>query len=102
MKSSNLVAIVLATLLVTPAFAQNTNTPNIDKREAQQQKRIANGASSGALTGKETLNLEKREAKIENDKQAAKADGKVTHAERVKLQKEENRTSKKIYEKKHN
>ncbi len=102
MKTINIAAIVLASLFTIPAFAQNTNTPNIDKREANQQARIANGINSGALTAQETANLEKREAKIEADKQMAKADGKVTKAERAKLQHEENRASKKIYAKKHN
>jgi Skp family chaperone for outer membrane proteins len=102
MKTVNIAAIVLASLFAIPAFAQNTSTPNVDKREANQQGRIANGINSGALTAQETANLEKREAKIEADKQAAKADGKVTKAERAKLQHEENTASKKIYKKKHN
>ncbi|MBI3731701.1 MAG: hypothetical protein HY254_25655 [Burkholderiales bacterium] len=79
-----------------------TNTPNIDKRQEVQQKRVAKGIESGALTAKESANLEKREAKIEADKQTAKADGVVTKAERAKLEHEENRASKKIRNKKHN
>lgn len=102
MKTVNIAAIVLASLFAIPAFAQNTTTPNVDKRQENQQARIANGINSGALTAQETANLEKREAKIEADKQMAKADGKVTKAERAKLQHEENRASKKIYAKKHN
>ena len=102
MKTVKIAAIVLASMFAIPAFAQNTNTPNVDKREANQQGRIANGINSGALTAKEAGNLEKREAKIVTDEQAAKADGKVTKAERAKLQHEENTASKKIYKKKHN
>jgi Skp family chaperone for outer membrane proteins len=102
MKTVKIAAIVLASLFAIPAFAQNTNTPNVDKREANQQGRIANGINSGALTAKEAGNLEKREAKIATDEQAAKADGKVTKAERAKLQHEENKASRKIYKKKHN
>ncbi|MFZ6813629.1 hypothetical protein ACO0K3_04125 [Undibacterium sp. Rencai35W] len=102
MKSVKLVSVLVATLFAIPVFAQNTNTPNIDKRQENQQKRIANGVNSGALTAQETANLEKREAKIETDKEAAKADGNVTKKERAKLEHEENRASKKIYAKKHN
>lgn len=102
MKSIKIATVVLASLFAIPVFAQTTATPNIDKREEIQQKRIAAGVNSGALTAKETVNLEKREAKIESDKQAAKADGVVTKQERTKLTREENRASKQIYAKKHN
>lgn len=102
MKSAKIVSLLVATLFAIPVFAQNTNTPNIDKRQERQQKRVAAGVNSGALTAQETANLEKREAKIEADKQAAKADGNVSKEERAKLQREENRASKKIYQKKHN
>ncbi|MFZ6746585.1 hypothetical protein ACO0LC_25415 [Undibacterium sp. JH2W] len=101
MKSIKFAAALVATLIAGSVFAQ-TNTPNIDKRQEVQQKRVAKGMESGALTAKESANLEKRETKIEADKQAAKADGVVTKAERAKLEHEENRASKKIRNKKHN
>lgn len=101
MKYAKIISLLVAGLFVAPVFAQ-TNTPNVDKRQENQQARVAQGINSGALTSKEATNLEKRETKIENNKEAAKADGKVTKAERVKLQREENRTSRKIYAKKHN
>ncbi|MDY7538593.1 hypothetical protein QN372_11025 [Undibacterium sp. RTI2.1] len=103
--SSKIAPALIVSLFAMPVFAQTaatTNTPNIDKRQDNQQQRVANGVSSGALTAKEATNLEKRESKIETDKQAAKADGTVTKQERAKLQHEENRASKKIYAKKHN
>lgn len=102
MKFNTLFAALLVSAFALPVFAQNTSTPNIDKRQDNQQKRIAQGVKSGELTVKETENLEKREGKIEADKQLAKADGKVTRAERRKLQREENVASRKIYKKKHN
>ena len=101
MKTFKIAALVIASMFAVPAFAQNTNTPKIDKREANQQGRIADGINSGALTAKEAGNLEKREAKIAADEQMAKADGKVTKAERAKLHREENRASKRIYKQKH-
>lgn len=102
MNHKHLFAAVLASAVLAPAFAQNTNTPTIDQRQVNQQNRINNGVQSGALNAKETENLEKREAKIEADKQAAKADGKVTRGERRHLMREENRASHAIYRKKHN
>ncbi|MFZ6657444.1 hypothetical protein [Undibacterium sp. TJN19] len=101
MKSIQFAAALVATMIAGSVFAQ-TNTPNIDKRQEVQQKRVAKGMETGALTAKEATNLEKRETKIEADKQAAKADGVVTGAERAKLEHEENRASKKIRNKKHN
>ena len=76
-------------------------TPGLDKRQANQQKRIEQGVASGQLNAKETLRLEKRETKLEADKQAAKADGKVTPQERKQLQHEANRDSKAIHREKH-
>ena len=102
MKSIQLASALVITLLAGSVLAQNTETPRIEKRQERQQKRIANGIESGALTAKESANLEKREAKIETDKQAAKSDGVVTKAERAKLEHEENRASKRIFAKKHN
>lgn len=86
------------------AFAQAPAapaTPNLDKREANQQARIDQGVASGQLTAKETNRLDKREAKLAADEAAAKADGKVTRAERRKLQREANRDSAAIHKQKH-
>jgi len=101
MKTIQMTAFILATAFVAPVFAQ-TATPNIDKRQARQQERVAKGISNGELTAKESANLEKREAKIEANKEAAAADGVVTKQERAKLEHQENVASKRIYTKKHN
>ena len=102
MKTIQIFSIVVLSMFASAVFAQNTNTPHIDQSQSNQQARIANGINSGALTAKEGANLERREAKIEADKVAAKADGKVTMKERARLRHEENRTSQKIFDKKHN
>ena len=85
--------------VVTPA--DPTATPRVDKRIANQQKRIDQGVASGQLTAKETNRLDKREAKLATNTAAAKADGTVTQAERVKLRREAERNSKVIYKQKH-
>lgn len=94
-------ALLIAFLGVASAVSAQTATPNVTKRQANQQARIGQGVSSGELTPKETQHLEAREAKIQRDKKAAKSDGTVTPAERAKLQHEENRTSRAIYHQKH-
>ena len=88
------------------AFAQTSPadpaaTPGVDKRMANQQKRIDQGVASGQLNAREAARLQKREAKLAADTAAAKSDGVVTAAERRKLQREAHRDSKAIYKQKH-
>ncbi len=102
MKLQTLIAAIALTASgVAFAQAPAPTTPNLDKREANQQKRIDQGVASGQLTAKETNNLDKREAKLAANEAAAKSDGKVTRAERRKLQREANRDSAAIYKQKH-
>lgn len=93
----------LATLILIPAlcFAQ-ANTPNLDQRQINQEKRIEKGIQSGQLTGKEAENLGNRQDKLEAAKQQAKADGVVSKQERRALHRKADRNSRKIYQKKHN
>ena len=86
----------------TPASAPGTNTPGIDKREANQQARIAKGAADGSLTPKETQRLEKEQARIDNAEAKAKADGTVTAKERRHLHKMQDGASRDIHRKRHN
>jgi opacity protein-like surface antigen len=108
MNVRHFIASAILAAAVAPVMAQTTtpvpgtNTPVIDKRAANQEKRIDQGQASGQLTSKEAANLEKREAKLNNDIAAAKSDGTVTKAERKKLRHQENRDSRKIARKKHN
>ena len=86
--------------LASAGFAQ-TKTPEVTKRQVNQQERIEQGVKSGELTRPEAAKLEAREAKIQHDKKEAKADGVVTPAEKAKLNREENRSSRAIYRQKH-
>jgi hypothetical protein len=102
MKTNFLLAMLTLILVSISAVSKaQTATPEITKRQVNQQERIGQGVSSGQLTPAETAHLEGREEKIQQDKKAAKADGTVTPAERAKLNKEENRTSRAIYRQKH-
>ena len=92
---------ILGNLMVVPTFAQGTNTPSVDKRQANQAARIEQGTASGALTAKETARLDAGQAKVSAKETKAKADGVVTAKERARLQHAENKQSRKIAHQKH-
>lgn len=101
-------SLVLALLLAATGavFAQApaagpTATPRIDKREAVQQKRIAQGVNSGQLTGHEAARLEKEQGHIQAAEARAKSDGKVTARERRHLTRMQDRASRDIRRQKH-
>ena len=104
MNTRNLIAASIAVLsatLIASAFAQGTNTPNIDKRQANQAARIEQGKASGALTPTEAARLDVGQAKVDLKEAKAKSDGVVTKRERAKLQQAENKQSRKIKRQKH-
>jgi hypothetical protein len=76
----------------------------VNRREQNQQNRIANGMKSGKLSPKQAANLEKREAAVQKreQKDMAKHDGHLTKAEQRGINRQQNRISKSIYEDKHN
>jgi hypothetical protein len=98
--------IALLSLAAVNAFAQapaaSAATPGIDKREAAQQARIAQGAQTGTLTPRETQRLEKEQGRINTTEANAKADGVVTGKERRKLHAMQDGASRDIHHKKHN
>ena len=102
LKSITLGAVLTAASL--GAFAQAASapaTPHIDQREANQQARIAQGASTGQLTAKETQRLEKEQARINKAETKAKSDGTATKHERKHLLHMEDAASKDIHHQKH-
>ncbi|MCG2578903.1 hypothetical protein LZ012_18065 [Dechloromonas sp. XY25] len=90
------IAIVLPTL----AFAQ-ANTPGIDQRQANQERRIEQGVASGSLTPREANRLERGQQHVANMESRAKADGVVTRQERARINHAQNAQSERIYEQKH-
>jgi hypothetical protein len=76
-------------------------TPRIDQRQANQEKRMEQGAASGQLTEREQRRLKLREERIANVEARAKADGNVTGKERKQLVRMEDRESKDIHREKH-
>src|ERR1039458_2396751 len=75
----------------------------VNKREANQQKRIGNGVANGKLTAQQTTNLEKRETSVQNreKKDMAEHNGHLTKAEQKGINRQQNRISKSIYKDKH-
>ena len=100
MKSASTLLVAVLAAFALPVLAQ-TNTPNIDQRQANQQQRIDQGVKSGQLTGKEAARLEKGQEHVQKVEDKAKADGKVTKKERARIQHAENVQSRHIAKQKH-
>jgi hypothetical protein len=77
---------------------------HVQERQANQQKRIADGIESGALTPGESAKLERQENRIEKRKDADMAahGGHLTKPEERRLNRQENRVSRHIRDAKHN
>jgi hypothetical protein len=94
-----LLAAALIVSAAAPALAGE-----VDRREANQQSRIAQGVESGQLTPRETARLERKEGRIHRQIQNERAanGGRLTPAERRQINREQNRVSRQIYRAKHN
>jgi hypothetical protein len=116
---NSIAILALGGMFAASGYAQNPNTQGagpgkddpghprvnqVNAREANQQKRIANGVKSGELTPRETVKVEKQQQHIVNQekKDMAKDNGHLTKADQKQLNKEQNKASKNIYAKKHN
>ena len=91
---------VLSLVLPAIAFAQ-ANTPLVDQRQANQERRIDQGVASGSLTQREANRLERGQQHVDNMENRAKADGVVTRRERARLNHAQNVQSRHIYAQKH-
>ena len=91
---------VLSLILPALAFAQ-VNTPRVDQRQANQERRIEQGVASGSLTQREANRLERGQQRVENMEARAKADGVVTPGERARLHQAQDVQSRRIYNQKH-
>ena len=97
--------IVLAVLAVTfgmsgTVFAQS-ETPVIDQRQANQEKRIDQGIASGQLNQREANRLDREQNRIDRMENRAKADGVVTDKEQARIGAAQNRASRHIAREKH-
>lgn len=90
---------MLASLLANAAFA---GTPRIDRREARQHSRIAEGHCSGELTRGEIARLRAGQRHVRRMERRAKADGVVGRGERRRIERSQDRQSRVIHRLKHN
>ena len=76
----------------------------VGARQRNQQERIGQGIKSGQLTARESAHLENQQAHLNKEMHNDRAanGGKLTPAERRQVNHQENKTSKAIYDKKHN
>jgi hypothetical protein len=94
---------VIALSLASPlaALAESNAMPGFDQRQAKQERHIAQGVQSGALTQREAVRLERGQQGLQLQEDRAKADGVVTRQERAHLQHAEDVQSRRIYAEKH-
>jgi hypothetical protein len=109
---------IAGVMLTCSAIAQTTTTSGagpgvvdpghprvnqVNRREARQQNRIANGINNGSLNAKQASRLEKREASVQNreQKDMAAHNGHLTKAEQKGINRQQNRISRSIYKDKH-
>jgi len=95
---------IIVAALSAPVLAQSsgtTSTPRIDKRQAEQEKRIQQGESSGQLNAKEAARLDKGQAHVQKVENKAVADGSVSKKERRHIEHAQDQQSRKIYRQKH-
>jgi hypothetical protein len=75
----------------------------VNRREANQQKRIGNGVANGRLTSQQATHLEKRETAVQNreKRDMANNNGHLTKAEQRGINRQQNRISRTIAKDKH-
>jgi hypothetical protein len=93
------VAALALVLSTAPALA---GQKNLNRREARQQHRIAEGIEHGSLTPRETAVLERQEARIRELQAKDRQSGGLSPKERAELEHLLNRESHRIYVAKHN
>jgi hypothetical protein len=97
--SAILLAGVLASLIASAALA---GTQRVDRREALQRARIAEGRRSGELTRSELARLNTGQRQVHRMERRAGADGIVTRVERRRIERVQDRESRAIRRLKHN
>lgn len=81
---------------------QQAQKHQINKNQAVQQQKIAQGVKSGELTKKEATKLRSQQKEIAKTKQIAKSDGVVTKKERAVIHQKQKAANRNINRKKQN
>jgi len=96
-----LLAVSAMTLLITGMAYAEAETPVIDQRQANQEKRIDQGIASGQLNEREANRLNKQQGHINKMEDKAKSDGVVTKREQARIHHAQDRASRHIAREKH-
>ena len=96
-----LLAVGAMTLLMTGMAYAEAETPVIDQRQANQEKRIDQGIASGQLNEREAHRLNKQQGHINKMEDKAKSDGVVTKKEKARIHQTQDRASRHIAREKH-
>lgn len=96
-----LLAVGAMTLLMTGMAYAEAETPVIDQRQANQEKRIDQGIASGQLNEREAHRLNKQQGHINKMEDKAKSDGVVTKKEKARIHQAQDRASRHIAREKH-
>ena len=101
MATVNWCATVVASILVVSAAYAQAETPVVDQRQTNQERRIDHGIAGGALTEQEANRLAHQQTHINTIEDKAKSDGVVTKKETAKLHAAQDRASRHIARQKH-
>jgi len=102
MKRVTTMILMIAAMAAFASVASACSTPRVDRREARQHVRIAQGVRSGELTRVEARRLRAGQRHVHRMERRAKADGMVTRRERWRIEHAQDRQSRAIYRLKHN
>lgn len=91
---------MMSIVTASVVFAQ-AETPRIDQRQANQERRIDQGIASGQLNEREATRMNNQQDHINNMEDKAKSDGVVTKKERARIKQAQDRTSRHIARQKH-
>jgi hypothetical protein len=80
---------------------RQAETPRIDQRQANQEKRIDRGIASGQLNECEANRLSNQQEHVNKVEAMAKSDGVVTKKERARMNHAQDRTSRHLARQKH-
>lgn len=100
MKKMLLAASGMTLFMSGMAFAE-AETPVIDQRQANQEKRIDQGIASGQLNEREANRLNKQQEHVNRMEDRAKSDGVMTKKERARIGAAQARASRHIAREKH-
>ena len=93
-------AALLSVCTASLLFAQ-TETPRIDQRQANQEKRIDQGIAGGQLNEREANRLNNQQEHANKMEEKTKSAGVVTKKERARINHAQDRTSRHIARQKH-